>query len=396
VRDEAELDNAILDSIREHGVLTPVVAERGDDAIVRVRSGQRRTLAARAAGLATIPVYIRPTTERDDTTQLADRIGQQMVENDHRRALTDAQRARGIQQLLDAGVSVTKVAKRLAVSRDTVKAAATATGSPVAMDALNAGQLSLVEAAALTEFEDADAATLQQLLDAAGGPQFEHTLAQLRQQRQTAQASEQAAEAYRAQGYRVLDEQPPWRDTSCVELRWLRTADGEAVTEDAITDPTHWAVWLDEEIGFVDRETGERVEEDCIDFATEDDPNAQAEEGLRHFSTVHETTVFVPEYYCIDPDGAGLQLDAFLKNTRPIVHGRDETANGNGGEDAEARARREAEAAEAAKRERRKVLALNKLGDAAASVRRDFVRKLLARLVDCISRRASQMALTGQ
>ena len=35
--------------------------------------------------------------------------------------------------------------------------------------------------------------------------------------------------------------------------------------------------------------------------------------------------------------------------------------------------------AEAAKRERRKVLALNKLGDAAASVRREFVRKLLAR-----------------
>ena len=32
-----------------------------------------------------------------------------------------------------------------------------------------------------------------------------------------------------------------------------------------------------------------------------------------------------------------------------------------------------------AKRERRKVLALNKLGDAAASVRREFVRKLLAR-----------------
>jgi len=34
------------------------------------------------------------------------------------------------------------------------------------------------------------------------------TLAQLRQQRQTAQAHEQAAEAFRAQGYRVVDEQP--------------------------------------------------------------------------------------------------------------------------------------------------------------------------------------------
>jgi ParB family chromosome partitioning protein len=349
VRDEADLDKEFLDSIREHGVLTPVRAVRGDDLIVRVRSGQRRTLAARAVGLATIPVYIRPATDGDDKSQLTDRIGQQMVENDHRRALTDAQRARGIQQMLDAGVSVTKVAKRLALSRDTVKAAATATGSAVAMHALSAGQLSLVEAAALTEFEDADHDTLQQLLDAAGGPQFEHTLAQLRQERQTAQARQEAAEAYRAQGYRVVDEQPAWRDTSCVELRWLRTADGNTVTEEAITNPAHWAVWLDEEIGFVDRETGERVEEDCIDFATEDDANAQAEEGLRHFSTVHETTVFVPEYYCIDAEGAGLQLDSFLTNN-PIVHGRDENASG---QDAEARARREAEAAEAAKRERK-------------------------------------------
>jgi ParB family chromosome partitioning protein len=60
------------------------------------------------------------------------------------------------------------------------------------------------------------------------------------------------------------------------------------------------------------------------------------------------------------------------------VHGRDEISSGTG-QDAEAQARREAEAAEAAKRERRKVLALNKLGAAAAIVRRDYVRKLLAR-----------------
>ena len=139
-------------------------------------------------------------------------------------------------------------------------------------------------------------------------------------------------------------------------------------------------MWLDEEIGFVDRETGERVDENSVDFATEDDPNAPAEEGLRHFSTVLETTVFVPEYYCLDREGAGLQRDAFLKNTRPIVHGRDEVASGQRGEeDTEARARREAEAAEAAKRERRNVLALNRFGAAAASVRRDLVRKLLAR-----------------
>jgi ParB family chromosome partitioning protein len=46
--------------------------------------------------------------------------------------------------------------------------------------------------------------------------------------------------------------------------------------------------------------------------------------------------------------------------------------------DDEARKQADAERAEADKRERRKVLALNKLGDAALGVRRDFAKKLLA------------------
>lgn len=77
--------------------------------------------------------------------------------------------------------------------------------------------------------------------------------------------------------------------------------------------------------------------------------------------------------------GFGVILGAeFLAATGGDMNAFD-TAGGDSGDAAEARARREAEEAEAAKRERRKVLALNKLGDAAASVRREFVRKLLAR-----------------
>jgi ParB family chromosome partitioning protein len=380
IRDAVDLGKEFLASLRQHGVLVPLTAVRSDDGVVTVRNGQRRTLGAREVGLTSVPVYVLPANASDETAEAVERIVHQIVTNDQKADLTDAQRARGIQQMIDAGLSSSKVAKRLSMSRDTVKAATTAAGSAAAMDALNSGQLSLIEAAALTEFEDAGPDVLHQLLNAAGGPQFDHTVAQLRQQRETEQAREQAAESYRAQGYQVIDEQPAWRDTSCVELRWLRAAEGDTVTEDAITNPAHWAVWLDEEIAFVDRETGERVDEDAIDFATEDDPNAEAEEGLRHFSTVTEKIVFTPEWYCTDYQGAGLELDAFLKNTRPIVHGQDETGGGEeSGDEAEARARREAEEAEAAKRERRKVLALNKLGDAAASVRREFVRKLLAR-----------------
>jgi ParB family chromosome partitioning protein len=48
-------------------------------------------------------------------------------------------------------------------------------------------------------------------------------------------------------------------------------------------------------------------------------------------------------------------------------------------QDDDARAQREAEQAEAERRERRKVLVLNRLGEAAAAVRREYVTKLLAR-----------------
>lgn len=152
VRDEADLDAEFVASIKEHGVLIPIAAVRDDDGQVRVRAGQRRTLAAREAGLSTVPVYVRPATVGDETARLVERVTEQIVENDQRRQLTNAQRARGIQQMLDAGLTVTKVAKRLSVAKDTIKAAGTAAKSSAAMDALASGQLSLVEAAALTEF----------------------------------------------------------------------------------------------------------------------------------------------------------------------------------------------------------------------------------------------------
>ena len=154
VRDDAALDAEFIASIKEHGVLVPVVAVRGEDGQVLVRYGQRRTLAAREAGLSVVPVYVRTPNAGDEKAQLVERVAEQIVENDQRRELTNVQRAKGIQQMLDAGVSVTKVAKALSVKKDIVKAAGTAGGSQTAMEALATDQLSLTEAAALAEFDD--------------------------------------------------------------------------------------------------------------------------------------------------------------------------------------------------------------------------------------------------
>ena len=60
-----------------------------------------------------MPVYLLAATAADTAAETIDRIVHQIVTNDQKRDLTDAQRARGIQQMIDAGLSVTKVAKSL-------------------------------------------------------------------------------------------------------------------------------------------------------------------------------------------------------------------------------------------------------------------------------------------
>jgi ParB family transcriptional regulator, chromosome partitioning protein len=113
VRDDAALSKAFIASIAENGVLVPITGVRRPDNadLVRVRNGQRRTLAAREVGLPTVPVYVLPATVADASQETIDRIVHQIVTNDQKQDLTDAQRARGIHQMIDAGMSVTKVAK---------------------------------------------------------------------------------------------------------------------------------------------------------------------------------------------------------------------------------------------------------------------------------------------
>jgi ParB family transcriptional regulator, chromosome partitioning protein len=184
VRDDAALSKAFIASIAENGVLVPITGVRDPEQpnVVRVRNGQRRTLAARQVGLPSVPVYVLPSTSADASQDTIERIVHQIVTNDQKLDITDAQRARGIQQMIDAGMSVTKVAKKLSVAKDAVKAAHLAAQSKTAMAALSSGQLSLVEAAAITEFEDMPGA-VERLMSAADTRWFEHTVAQLRQQR---------------------------------------------------------------------------------------------------------------------------------------------------------------------------------------------------------------------
>ncbi|WP_124711618.1 ParB/RepB/Spo0J family partition protein [Mycolicibacterium nivoides] len=385
VRDEATLDKSFLASIAENGVLTPITAVRSakDPNVIRVRNGQMRTLAARELGLASVPVYVLPSSAADASEETIERIVHQIVTNDRFHAITEAQRARGIQQMLNAGVSQTKVAKKLSVKRDTVKAAAAAAKSNAAMNALDTGQLSLDEAAALSEF-DGDDDAIEKLIAVAGTTRFALRVEELRQARERDRAYAAAVQDFTERGYRVIehDEAPAWDDITCVAIEYLLTAEGERPTDAVVTEPAHWAVMLYEEDGYADAETGEIVDEDSIDWATRDDDEATPEEGLRHVNSVVQTTFYSPDWYCLDCQAAGLQLGHQVSaraERDTTVQAEADVTDADAQQARDDAAAAEAERAATLRRERRKVIALNRMAEAAAPVRQEFVTKLLSR-----------------
>ncbi len=363
VRTDTKLDKQFLASIKESGVLVPVVAVRGEDGTLKVRMGQRRTLAAQQTGIESIPVYI--TEEGDE----ADRLIEQIIENDHRLALKQTERVVAYQQLLDMpGMSPTKIAKRLSVSLERVKNSAAAAKSELAMELLGQGQASLEEAAAIAEFEKYPR-YLDELKRDVGTRYFKHTLERLRQQVIDAAAWKKACEPFEKAGYRVLDEPPRGFDASLVPLDQLRDADGNEL-EGPTDNPEHWAVYVDDVTAFVD-ESGEPVDETTIDWSTEGKPDKEPAEGKRHADTVREDTTWQPLWYCLDPEAAGLTVSDRFAGLSSAQAGLKK----DGPLDPAAEAAKQ----EAERRERRKTIALNKAAAAAESVRIDFVKNLLKR-----------------
>ena len=101
-------------SIREIGVLQPVLVRPIGDSAYELVAGERRWRAARRAGLAVIPAIVRNT----DDLGLVERA---LVENLHRQDLTPLEEAAAYQQLIeDFGLTHEQVANRVGKSRSAV------------------------------------------------------------------------------------------------------------------------------------------------------------------------------------------------------------------------------------------------------------------------------------
>ena len=99
----ARLDREFLASVRDLGVLVPIVAVRTADGSLRVRYGHRRCLAAVEAGHAYVPVVVVADEGTDDAAEVERLVGQ-YAENEHRTGLTTSERVDVFTQLSAFGV----------------------------------------------------------------------------------------------------------------------------------------------------------------------------------------------------------------------------------------------------------------------------------------------------
>jgi ParB family chromosome partitioning protein len=111
--DKQELEE-LAQSIREHGVLQPVLVSQLGDGAFQLIAGERRWRAVLLAGLPTIPAIVKEATPRAS-------LEMALVENIQRRDLNPLEEAHAYRQLLDEhGLTQDALAQRIGKNRVTV------------------------------------------------------------------------------------------------------------------------------------------------------------------------------------------------------------------------------------------------------------------------------------
>ncbi|MBM4575000.1 ParB N-terminal domain-containing protein [Rhodococcus hoagii] len=262
IRADLRLTKGFLQSIAEHGVMTPPTAVRTADGQLRVRTGHRRTAAAVHNGLAAIPVLVIGDEATDDAATL-DRLATQWAENEHRTGLDHADKVDTVEQMSLLGVPAGQIAKRLKTTRREVAAAVAVAQNDTARSHLAERDLTLDEAAAFAEFsDDPDAiASLEHAIDTG---RLAHVAQSLRDRRAEHAAALEAGSAYAAEGITIYTEHPAY-GTGPRALHSLVDADGNEATRETV--PTeHLAAYMQGRVAYLDKETGDEIDEDTIDF----------------------------------------------------------------------------------------------------------------------------------
>lgn len=148
----------LVHSVREFGVLQPVVVRTNEDGAYELIMGERRTRASRAAGLTEIPAIVRDTADED-------LLRDALLENLHRSQLNPLEEASAYLQLLeDFGITQEQLATRIGRSRPQISNTIRLLKLPVPVQQrVAAGVLSAGHARAILSLDDVEA--MQRLSD---------------------------------------------------------------------------------------------------------------------------------------------------------------------------------------------------------------------------------------
>lgn len=110
-----EMDD-LMNSVKEHGILQPIVVSRLPNDIYQIIMGERRYRAAKMIGLNEVPVVIKAgSLTEQEQLELA------IIENVQRKDLTPIEEARSYQRLVDEfGLTQEDVSERIGKKRSTV------------------------------------------------------------------------------------------------------------------------------------------------------------------------------------------------------------------------------------------------------------------------------------
>ena len=137
-------------SIREIGILQPPVVRRVGDNEYELIMGERRLRAAKLAGLSTIPVIIRETSDNE-------LLREALIENIHRSNLNSLEEAAAYNQMLsDFGFTHDELAKKIGKSRPVISNTLRLLNLPPSVQKkLTSGTLTMGHARALLGLSDA-------------------------------------------------------------------------------------------------------------------------------------------------------------------------------------------------------------------------------------------------
>lgn len=136
-RFDADALKELADSIREVGILEPILVRQRDAGGFEIVAGERRWRAAQRAGLKEVPIFVRELTEKDAFEAA-------LVENLQREDLNPIETSLAFQRLIEEhGHTQESVANRVGKDRSTVSNALRLLKLPAAvLEMIEAGTLS--------------------------------------------------------------------------------------------------------------------------------------------------------------------------------------------------------------------------------------------------------------